>query len=311
MKNAEGGSQESHEFVRDIQPTIRLEIFRHDQPAPAAPGEKDEQRRLTPQGREHAQQVGKEKKPLVSMGLAYASPRDRAQETAYRQLLANESFTGAEASLDDLKAAVEKALPFGNKLIVSENLNYQVSHNPEFAKAWGVAYNEGRLLAFLLEQSDAVARENNDLADYSYSRSAANVAEIVKKYVGIEPVWQRVYGQNEQKYQANTEMQRFLGTHQSIGETFLLKVIEKTQGRDAALKFIEQLPNKNGFDVSEGFSVNIAPSADEVKVTITYGSTSWDLTREVLDEIVQDREQLDKEINDQLRSVRHAHQALQ
>ncbi len=300
MNNFETGSHEQHEVEIIRKPSIRLEIFRHDQPAPAAEGQTDEQRQLTPQVREHAQQVGQGKNPNSSMGLAYGSPRDRAQETAYRQLLANEVFVNAESSFDDIKNEVDKSLAYGKKMIVSEGLNYQVANNPEFGKAWSAAYNKGEVIPFLFEESDRVALENNDLKDYSYSRSAANVARIVKKYVGIEPVWQNVYEKNKEKYQDNTEMQRFVGTHQTIGETFLLKVIEKNEGRGAAGEFINDLPNKNGFDLSQGISVNISNTENGVMVTVKYGDKTWNVKPETLDEIISDAEKLDNDIKAKL-----------
>ncbi len=287
----EGGAVESE---KEIRPEIRLEIFRHDRAAAAEPGMTDQQRRLTPEGKTKAVEAGKEKKPNPQMGLAYGSPRERAQETALRQLMADQAIAGDEATLDELKESLKKAMPFGNKLVITDKLDY-VAQNPDpaFTEAFNKGYSKGELLTFMLNESDDLVRKNKDANDYSYSRIAAHIAEIVKKYAGIMPTWERIY--DKKQYGDNNEMQRFIGTHQSIPETFLLKVIEKTQGRKAAEDFLNELPDKNGGGFSEGLSATIRMENEKPEITIQYRDKEFVIDEGVLDEILADADSLDKE----------------
>lgn len=296
--NFEGSAENSIEDAaaeteREIRPEIRLEIFRHDRAAGAAPGGTDQERRLTPEGRVKATEKGKERNPDARKGLAYASPRERAQETALRQLMANEAIAGDETTLDELKESLKKALPFGNKLIVSDKLDYVGKEpNPAFTEAYGKGYSKGELLSFIFNESDDLVRKEKDASDYSYSRIAAHIAEIVKKYADIMPTWERIY--DKKQYGDNNEMQRFVGTHQGIPEIFLLKVIEKTQGKKAAEDFLQELPDKNGGGFSEGLSVVIGMENSKPEIAIHYGSKEFVIDEGVLDEILSDAKSLDE-----------------
>lgn len=289
MESSEKGfSPEQQEMVKN--PTVRLEIFRHDQPAPAPEGGTDADRQLTSEGRVHAEQSGQTKNPNMKMGIAIGSPRDRAQETALRQLI-SEDILGSGADFSELKSVIDHNLNYGNKIRVTEKLDYRLDSNPEFQAAWFKSYNEKHAMKFLLEESDKLAADLKDAQDFSYSRSAANVAEVIKGYVLAAPSWKRTYDKDPSKYKAN-EMQRFMGTHQTIGETFLLKVVEKTQGTDAASALAEKMGN--GFDLSEGFSV-VIDTVDQ-SMSITYKDKSWKVNMDVLDQIIKDKTDLDNSI---------------
>jgi hypothetical protein len=291
-----GGDQQEKSAAEGeyrLRPEIRLEIFRHDRAAGAAPGMTDQERRLTPEGRVKATQKGKEKAPDSQMGIAYGSPRERAQETALRQLLANEAIAGDETTLDELKASIKKALPFGNKLVISDKLDYATSKpDPAYTEAYNKNYNKGELLSFMLNESDDLVRKQMDANDYSYSRIASNIAAIVKKYAGIMPTWERIY--DKKQYGDANEMQRFVGTHQAIPEIFLLKVIEKTEGKKAAAQFLEELPDKNGGGFSEGISVIIRMEQAKPEIAIRYGNKEFMIDEGVLDEILADAEDLNE-----------------
>jgi len=84
---------EHRESGEDFKPEIRLEFFRHDRREPVTEQKPDEKSRLTAEGRKHATEIGKTKNPNPETGLVYGSPRERTQETAMSQLLANEGFT--------------------------------------------------------------------------------------------------------------------------------------------------------------------------------------------------------------------------
>ncbi len=94
-------------------------------------------------------------------------------------------------------------------------------------------------------------------------------------------------------------MQRFLGTHQSIGESFLLKVVEKLEGREAALKFIDQISTQNGFELGLGFSITIEPDGESAKIRIVCGDNTILATPEIIEAIIKDRVDLDKTVGEQ------------
>ncbi len=289
------------EGEKKLKPEIRLEFFRHDRRELATPQRPDEKSPLTEVGRRHATEVGKTKNPKPETGFAYASPRERAQETAMRQFLADEEWIDDETTLEEINDEIKKRLPYGQKLSVSEKLNFRFDADPEFARAFDKHYLEMKdALRFLYSESDALVKKLDDLDDYSYTRLAANIAEFVKKYIIMLPRWRQILEDHPEKYEGINEMQRFLGMHATIGESFLLKVIEKTEGIDAARQFIEDLPDKNGIDFSEGISMTIGFDEDVPKVKITFHDKTWEVDEALIDEIISDRTKLDEGIRKKL-----------
>jgi hypothetical protein len=76
----------------------------------------------------------------------------------------------------------------------------------------------------------------------------------------------------------------------------LLKIIEKTQGKEAAEKFIAELPDKNSIAYSDGISVVIGRSGKDIRVEITFHETTWIVGEKIIDEIINDRKTFDDEI---------------
>lgn len=276
-------------------PQIRLEFFRHDQPGKAQECQPDEKVRLTPEGRQHATEIGKKKFPRPRMGFVYASPRERTHETALRQFLSDEDWITGETSLEEINEAIRNKLPVGKKLVTTEKLNFRSSANPDYSKEYKQHFTQTKdILPFLVYESDELVRKLGDSDDYSYSRLAANVAELVKKYIDMYP---RIKGALQKpKYKDEQEMQRFFGTHATVAESFLLKIIEKTEGKDALKKFIDELPSKMGLNFSEGISIIINGENENTKLVVNYGSKSWKIDSGIIDEIIKDRTTLDKSI---------------
>lgn len=292
---------EHRESREDVKPEIRLEFLRHDRREPATKEKPDERSRLTAEGRKHATEIGKTKNPSPETGFAYGSPRERTQEAAMRQLLANEGWVSDETTLEEINDEIKKRLPYGKKLSVSEKLNYKDDVNPKFAAIYNQHYSGTKdLVPFLYYESDRLVKELGDTDDYSYTRLAANVAEFIKKYIGILPRWRKILETNPQKYEGISEMQRFLGTHSTIGESFLLKIIERTEGVEVAKQFIEDLPDKNGIDFSDGISVVLGFDGENAKVEISFHDKTWQVDEAMIDSIIEDRTRLDEEIKEKL-----------
>lgn len=292
---------ETNPEAEHFEPSIRLEFFRHDEKEKAStaglrPG--DEQVRLTKQGREHSTEVGKTKDPHPEVGVAYGSPRERSMEAALRQLLANEDVA-PEDTLEDVRGKIGEELKHGKKEVVSEKLNFNWNGSEVFNKtAYDRAFGPKDSLVFLREESDDLVKQLGDMESTSYSRGAANIAELVQKYFEILPQWERIAEQKPELYaQFKNELQRFFGSHQDVLELFLMKVIEKNDGPEGVEKFLASLPDKNGFGYSQGYSIKISQGEDgRPSAVITYNNEEWELTPEMLKEIIDERDALDREI---------------
>ena len=78
-----------------------------------------------------------------------------------------------------------------------------------------------------------------------------------------------------------------MGTHASISEAFLAKIIEITEGIEARDNFIAQYPN--GFDYLQGFEADIVrDSKGDVSVEIRFDIGDSKLTKILsLDELLE------------------------
>ena len=295
-----------HELRQEAEryaPAIRLEFLRHDEKekeTTSGAREGDRHVRLTQKGREHSTEAGKTKSPHPEVGLVYGSPRERSTEAALRQLFANESGITPEDSLEDMGAKIGERVKVGKKNIETSNLDFTSRESGEFHDALYEHYlgPTKDALVFLREESDALMKKTGDLETTSYSRAAGNVAELVQKYLGVLPRWERLAAEKPEEYaKYDNELQRFFGSHQTAIEPFLMKAIEKSEGPDGVEKFLESLPNKNGFGFGEGFSAKISRGENgEPVVGVRYGNREWDLAPEIIDEIVRERDELNEEI---------------
>ncbi|MDP4000877.1 MAG: histidine phosphatase family protein [bacterium] len=289
--------RESKEFRPN--PSIRLEFFRHDEKAKPTEGQPDTTVRLTPKGRVAATEAGKNLNPEPEVAVAFGSNRERSVETAMRGMLANQEEIGPDTTLEDIRELVAGQVKVGRKDMVSPNLNFDWSGSKEFNEPAMARYAAKDGLRFLVEDSDQLVEKLKDQTSTSWSRQAGNIAELIKKYYEILPTWQRVAAEHPEKYaQFNNEMQRFMGSHQTVTESFLMKVIEKTEGREAVMKFIESLPDKNGFGFSEGFTINLIIDDAGRDIVMNYKDRQWTLTPELINEIINDKKELDKSVRE-------------
>ncbi|NTV41332.1 MAG: hypothetical protein HGA61_03615 [Candidatus Moranbacteria bacterium] len=274
-------------FEKRQNAKIRLEFFRHDEKDPATGMGNDNEVRISKEGQRHAIEVGEEKNSHPEVALVYGSPRKRSVETAYAQMLSEDEIKGL--SLEEIREKVSENISFGTKEIVTNKLNFDWSGSEEFKKTAEDHYlNKKDALKFLFEESDALVRELNDTKSIAYSRAASNVAQIIEKYAGIFDGWEKITNNNKEKYEKfGNELQRFLGSHGTVLECFLMKVIEKIEGKDRVIEFLDSLEDKNQFNFSQGFSVVIEKNAgNEKTIKVTFENKSWILKPEMLKEIV-------------------------
>ncbi|MFH1253703.1 MAG: histidine phosphatase family protein [Candidatus Uhrbacteria bacterium] len=249
------------ELSKEIEPKIVLHFFRHSEKAPGKP---DERIRLSPRGRELAKQKAAETN--LSQAVAFGSSRDRTHETALLVMAGqNNEITGNE-TLEELKEKLK--LPYGSKIGLDDRLNFFRDDLSTFGKAALEAFVKGYYLKFMVEQSDRLAGDLDDKVNSTYNRQAANVAEVILKYVGFIPQWKEILNDPDsiKKYSSDI-MERFMGSHQGVLESFLARAIEITEGVDRRNEFVTALDNQ-GFDYVEGFNVEI--SQNEPIIHLSY-----------------------------------------
>lgn len=277
------------EIIASIKPKIRLELFRHDdRMEKAVPGQQNvgenQKIPLSFTGRINAQAEGRRKNPQPETAIAYGSNRDRSLETSLRQML-SERPDLEEKSFEEIKESVTTGKI--RKYITTPLLDYNFDSNEKYRETIDEHYFKKKdAIPFLYYDSDKLAVELGDEKSTTYSRFASNIATLLDRYVSIFPQWQQLTQEKPEKYsQYGNVLQRFMGSHGGVLESFLLKVIDKQEGREAAEEFINNLPDKNGFGYSEGYSAVIDEHEGNARITLFYRDKSWTINREVLKEI--------------------------
>lgn len=283
----------SPEHAVGIKPrsSIRLEFFRHSEKDSAASGQHDYTVRLTQAGRALSSAAGSSLDPHPQVALAYGSPRDRSSETALREMLANNDEIAADDSLEEIRSKIGTKIKVGSKEIITDNLNFNWAGSTEFNRLAYDHYAKKDALKFMFEESDQLVKDLDDKESTSYSRAAANVAAIVERYITIFDPWKKLTQANPEKFAVfNNELQRFLGSHGGTTECFLMKVVEKSEGRDGVLQLIGSLQDPNNqFGINEGFSVRIDEDDNgEKRIAVGFKDRSWTITPQVIREIIEE-----------------------
>lgn len=289
----EGLQQENRiESNEDFSTKIELHFFRHDDKG-SAEGKTDQEVQISEKGRKHAASFAED--DSIEQSAVFGSPRIRTKETAALHM-AGKMFTEEELEESNytLDKVIEKIGP--NKIATDERLDFFLGNNEKFMEEVTAAFGQGTFLKFLVERSDDLAKEIEDENVGSYSRVAARIAEIVKKYLTIAPRFEELVKESADKY--GRIMKRFMGTHQTTSECFLAKVIEKTDGVEARDEFVKALSNQ-GFSPSEGFECDVVTDQEgKTNIHIKFekqGSEDRegfvfdkDIDLSVIDEIVAD-----------------------
>ena len=243
---------EQKEAKEKFSSQIRLRFFRHSEKEAKKEGQTDEEIRLTPGGRK----LSAQKADIEDIGqaVAFGSPRKRAQETAGLVMAGKLDEITGEESLEELKAIVDNDLKVGSKIATDKRLDFILDAKSEYGKKAHEAFGQKRMLKFLVEESDQLAKELGVEDQTTYSGSASAIAQIIEKYIKIAPRWDELVKDEKKGYDKNLE--RFFGSHLSVPDSFLAKLIEKTKGIEERNKFVQALDN-HGSDYAEGFGVNI------------------------------------------------------
>lgn len=287
-RTMEVGDQEGqrHEKLENFSSKIVLQFMRHDEKEKSQPGVPDEEVRLTQKGKLHAME--KAKLSDISQAVAFGSPRKRTQETAGLVMAGGmDTLTGTE-SLEELKKLLDDGRTYGSKIGTDARLNFEVDENSEYGKRALDEFKAGKLLSFLVHESDALAEKYGEENAFTYNSASSNIAKIIQKYLTIAPRFDELVNDPQKSYK--NVMERFLGSHQTVLESFLAKVVEKMKGDDTRDVFVESVSGK-GFDFAESFNAEIivpdVGGEPELRISYSNSAFSFDevVSSDVIDEI--------------------------
>ena len=154
-------NKKNEERIKDYTSKIELVFMRHDEKENDKT-KSGEEVRLTLAGKMHAKE--KAEQDDIRQLVAFGSPRKRTQETAGLVMSGKlEEITGME-TLEELKEKLDKDLPLksGSKIRVDDRLNFEADFTSNYGKKVLDAVKNEKYLKFLVEDSDRLAREEND-----------------------------------------------------------------------------------------------------------------------------------------------------
>jgi len=195
----------------------------------------------------------------IDQAVAFGSPRIRTQETAMLMMTGQENEIDGTETIEELKEKLNKDLKVGSKIGVDERLNFADSNDTPVGRALNDAYARGEYVKFMVQESDKIAIETGDESGVNYSAKAAQIAQIIQKYIGIVPQWQKLVSDESKDY--TDTLERYMGTHAGVQEAFLAKLLEVTQGVEVRDEFVAKYPNS--FDYIQGFEVDITKDSDK------------------------------------------------
>lgn len=255
------GEGRGNEQEKEYTSRVILHIFRHGEKGPKPEGGTDYDVRLSKEGRQKSRERYRPGTNL-EQSIAYGSPRDRAQETAGLAM----SGSSAE-SLEELQEELDADLKYGSKIGRDPRLNANFEPKSPYTDEFESAYKKGQVVKFLVEDSDKVAQEVNDKESFTYHRGAKQFAGILQKFIRVANQWDFLQEssrwdeklvQNPGKRYEDPTLERFLGSHSPIVESFLAAAIEVTRGKEERDRFVEKATSGGkGFNLLEGFGVEI------------------------------------------------------
>lgn len=301
MTNFRDYREKSQEKEKEYTSRIVLSLFRHGEKEKNPPEGKtgDAEVRLTPAGRKGALAKGnlfRLPEEGIGQALAKGSPRKRAQETAAFVMAGKEETITGDETLEEMKEKLDKGRAYGSKIGTDPRLDFSMGEG-EFTTGLMAAAKAGNLLEWMVNESDDLAKKTHEAKGTTYSRAARDVAEIVAKYYRASNRFDELVGD---KGYADT-MQRFLGSHQTVTECFLAKIVERSRDKAKRDKLVAAM--KNGFDFVDGYQVEIQNNDGERKMYIRFqkqdkdGKILLSFDDEILPEdlawIIQEGEELD------------------
>lgn len=161
-------------------------------------------------------------------------------------------------------------------------LGFQMGEG-EYQDKMTTAFKEGRLMRWMIEESDDVAVESGQIEDKAtpLSVQAGNVAMLIYSLGRLRT----------EKFIDDQELVRDLNmvtSHQSVLESFLYKVIVLKEGEEAGDEFIADL-NEAGFKENQGFNCKYEQFEDGAwQVRINYEGKEYVVSKEEMIQITQE-----------------------
>ncbi|MFA6391721.1 MAG: hypothetical protein WCW66_03120 [Patescibacteria group bacterium] len=257
------------EREREYTSRVLLHFFRHGEKE-SIPGRTNEEQMLTAAGRRQGLETGLMRPEAKPSAMAFGSDIPRSQEMAGFDLAGaqrREDISGDE-SLDELRDILDQDIKIGTKLAVDPRLGFHYDDPGLLAEATK-AYKNGQALKFVVENSDEIAKNAGDNDSTTYAKSAANVSEILNKYMTIASRFDQIVSDEDKKEKYSDTLERFMGSHAGVIDVFLCKVVEKLKGVEVRNKLVQAL-NNNGFNFAEGFDIEIDVINGETQMRIKY-----------------------------------------
>lgn len=217
-------------------------------------------------------------KPVSIVG----SPRQRTtQSSIYRALgekLKEVSIEGMEP--DDMVRWLESGGVI--EKTNTELLNFQ-DGTGEYEKDMTKAYEEGRLMRWMIEKSDELAVNTEQVVDKAtpLSVQAGNVSMLIYSLGRLRT--DRVLSDEQLENDLNV-----ITSHQSVLESFLYKVITLKDGEDVGEQFVADL-SEAGFRENQGFNCKYEQFEDgDWQVRINFEGKEYVVTKEEMVQIAQE-----------------------
>lgn len=299
---------------------VLLDFMRHGKrekdPDPALDG--GPSARLTAEGRAQVDAKGRELGAQTEVALGWGSPRIRTQETGYRAMLAGKGIE-PDDTLEKIEERVAQGKEetfeeegvrglgtFGKKMIASPLLDFH--DKGPIAEEGVAAYRAGNYMGWVIQESDASARAKKDQGSSTYTRIAGNVAEIILRYTKVGTNFNRIASHKDIYKEFGNQLERYLGTHMGISESFVAKVLEETRGMGIRDAFLQSVGG--GFSETEGVRIEIVNKGTEQTIIMRYavkdptgGSNreeQVEIGKDILEKIIAERDLFDKEITDSI-----------
>lgn len=264
---------------KEYSSKVVLNFFRHGEKNPT-PGTDE----LTKDGRQKAVADFSNRFPIDGNPhkVAFGSWIKRSEETAALALEnsnLDSELVDSYDSVQDLTKAInaeavgpdgEKGLKHGSKTGVRENLGFKLKKGPVMDSALAAIKNN-TFLKWVANESDAMISED-DKESWGLNRQAANIASEIDRYVKMSGNFDKLVSKKEKEgvEDFGDTLERFMGSHSGVLESFLVKLIQKTKGEEEKNKFVNALPE--AFNFLEGFSVEIENKSgqSEPQVKVAY-----------------------------------------
>jgi len=289
------------EVEKPIESRVVLSFMRHGKKEKIE-GLPDPEVPLTIQGLYEAWKKGAHTRAKPEVSVILGGPRKRTRETALHVMMGGKA--APHTTLEQMEAQIAQEMSFGKKTKIDRRLDFN-TNGPVGREALAAA-KEGRYFKYLSQQSDQRAIETGDRESTTLTRHAGFISELINRYLRVSEAFHRLATAPEQKYaKFGNRLERYLGTHQGIQESFIIKALEAFGDNEKKQAFIEAYPN--GFKELQGMDIEITTSGDQRTITLSYEIPAPDgrmqkeaisLTPEILQKIIEEHQEFEKTVEE-------------